>query len=146
MAFALIAAIDPTGPIAAACGITWTLMMPTSAVSAMVAAGLCPFRKTAKQAHRLSKVAVWSGALSFFAAVVGMVGTAGWSESTPTPASEIEKISDLLQSALLGAATGIPPLLGLFTAYVSRRKLTPKVQEFSNVLQSEGNKAPEQPA
>jgi len=144
MAFALIAAIDPAGPAAAVCGITWTLMTPTSGVSALVAAVLCPFRKTAKQAFRLSKVANWSGALAFLAMVVAMVGTAGWTESTPTPAGEMKKVSDLLQSALLIAATGIPPLLGLFTAYISRRKLNPNVQEFSNAPQSEGDNAPEQ--
>jgi len=116
-------AIDPAGPVAAVCGITWTLMTPTSVVSAVVAAVLCPFRKTAKQAYRLSKVAIWSGTAAFLAAAVAMVGTAGWTESRPTPASQIKTISDLLESALLSALTVIPPLVGLFTALISRRKI-----------------------
>jgi hypothetical protein len=134
MTFSFIAAMDPAGPAAAICGITWTLMMPTSGVSALAAAVLCPFRKTARQAYRLSKVAIWSGALAVLAAVVAMVGTAGW------------KNSDLLASVLLGVATGLPPLVGVVTAFISRRKLTSEVQEFSNARPDEATKAPGQPA
>jgi hypothetical protein len=74
----MLAAVDPAGPFAAACGITWTLLLPTSGVAALVSAGLCPFRRTVRQAFRLSRVGLWTGSIAFVVAVVATVATAGF--------------------------------------------------------------------
>jgi hypothetical protein len=111
---AILGAVDPAGPFAAACGITWTFMAPTSGVSALVSAALCRFGRTARQALRLSTVAVWSGLAAFTASVVGTVATAGWKEGPK------ESTSD---AVLLILVTGLCPLLAVFTSRWSRRKM-----------------------
>jgi cytochrome bd-type quinol oxidase subunit 2 len=110
----ILAALDPAGPFPAICGITWTFMAPTSGVSALVAAALCPFRRTARQAYRLSQAGLWTGIAAFLAALAGTLVTAGW-EGVPkdTPGD----------AALLIVLTGIAPLLAFLTRRWSRRKM-----------------------
>lgn len=110
----MFAAIDPAGPFAAVCGITWVLMAPTSGVSALVSAGLCPFSRTAWQAWRLSRVAIWSGVLAFAVAVVATLATAGF-ETVPKESPQ--------DAVVLIVLTGLAPLLGFFTGRWSQRKL-----------------------
>jgi cytochrome bd-type quinol oxidase subunit 2 len=110
----ILGAIDPAGPFAAVCGITWTFMAPTSGVSALVSAALCPFERTVRQAHRLSTAALWSGLAALTASVVGTVATAGWKEGPK------ESTTD---AVLLILVTRLCPLLAIFTSRWSRRKL-----------------------
>jgi cytochrome bd-type quinol oxidase subunit 2 len=112
--FIMLAAIDPAGPFAAVCGITWTLLCPTSGVAALVSAALCPFQRTARQALRLSRVGLWVGLVAFFVAVVATVATAGFPKDPP------ESVADAVPLILL---TGIAPVLSFFTGRVSRRKI-----------------------
>ena len=69
------AAVDPAGPFAAVCGITWTLLCPTSCVAAVVSAALCPFQRMTRQALRLSRVGLWAGSIAFVVATVATVRT-----------------------------------------------------------------------
>ncbi len=110
----MLAAVDPAGPFAAACGITWTLLCPTSAVAALVSAALCPFRRTARQAIRLSRVGLWAGSLAFLVAIVATIATASFPKDPP------ESIAD---AVLLVSLTGVAPVLACFTGRLSRRKI-----------------------
>src|SRR5215813_6457005 len=94
----MLAAVDPAGPFAAICGITWTLLCPTSGVAALVSAALCPFRRTARQALRLSRVGLWAGSIAFLVAIVATVVTAGFLKDPP------ESVADAVLLILL---TGI---------------------------------------
>ena len=112
--FIMLAAVDPAGPFAAVCGITWTLLWPTSGVAAIVSAPLCPFQRTAHQALRLSRVGMWAGVTAFVAALVATVATAGFQKDPP------ESVSD---SVLWIVMTGIAPAIAYFTGRFSRRKI-----------------------
>lgn len=108
----MIAALDPAGPFAAACGITWTLLWPTSAVAALVSAALSPFHRFARQGLRLSKLAVWSGSIAFGVAVVATIATAGFPEDPPQP---------IWEALMLIVLTCIGPALAFFTARINQR-------------------------
>jgi len=110
----MLAAVDPAGPFAAVSGITWALLCPTSGVAALVSAVLCPFRSTARQALRLSRVGIWTGSIAFLVAIVATVATAGFPKDPP------ESVAD---AVLLISLTGIAPVLAYFTGRFSRRKI-----------------------
>jgi len=110
----LAAAVDPAGPFAAVCGITWTLLCPTSGVAAIVSAALCPFRRTARQALRLSRVGVWTGSIAFLVATVATVATAGFPKDPPESVAE---------AVLLISLTAIAPILAFFAGRFSRRRI-----------------------
>lgn len=109
----MMAALDPAGPIAGACGITWTLLCPTSTVAALVSAALSPFHHTARQALRLSRVGLWSGSIAFAVALFATVATA-----SPTNPPE-----PLWEGLLIIVVTGIAPVLAFFTARINRRHI-----------------------
>lgn len=110
----MVVALDPAGPFAAVCGITWTLLCPTSAVAALVSAALCPFRRTVRQALRLSRVGFWAGTIAFVVAVIATLATAGFPKDPP------ESVIDAVIMILL---TGIPPAVAFFIMRFGRRKL-----------------------
>ena len=110
----ILAAVDPAGPFAAVCGITWTLLCPTSGVAALVSAALCPFKRTAHQALRLSGVGLWAGSIAFVVATVATVATAGFPKDPP------ESVAD---AVILISLTAIAPVLAYFTGRLSRRKM-----------------------
>jgi len=123
MCDSFFAALDPAGPFAAVCGITWVLLGPTSAVSALVAGALCPFSRMSRQAFRLSRVGVWSGLFAFCAAAVATVTVGGPDYIKPgTPAYR----DAILDSALLALVTGIAPLVAFFTGRYSQKKMLAK--------------------
>jgi cytochrome bd-type quinol oxidase subunit 2 len=122
--FIMLAAVDPAGPFAAVCGITWTLLCPTSGVAALVSAALCPFQRTARQALRLSRVGLWAGSIAFIAATVATVATAGFPKDPP------ESVAD---AVLLISLTAIAPVLAYFIGRFSRRKIARlETQESAN--------------
>lgn len=112
--FGMLAAVDPTGPFAAVCGITWTLLCLTSGVAALVSAALCPFRRTVRQGLRLSRVGLWAGLIAFVVAIVATIATAGFSKNSPEPVGD---------ASLLILLTGIPPGLAFFTGRLCRWKI-----------------------
>ena len=115
----IFAAVDPAGPFAAVCGITWVLLCPTSGVAALAAAVLCLFRRNARQALRLSKVGLWCGSIAFVVAIVATVATAGFPQDPPESVAE---------GVLLILLTGIAPVLAYFTGRLSRRRMVEAVE------------------
>ncbi len=95
-------------------------MLPTAGVSALVSAVLCPFVRTAKQAYRLSRVALWSGAIAFVVALVATLVTAGWPDSAGDAAARRQKT---IEAAIFITLTGVGPLIAFFTGRLSRRKM-----------------------
>jgi hypothetical protein len=110
----MLASVDPAGWFAAVCGITWTLLAPTSGVAALVSAALCPFQRTVRQALRLSRAGVWAGSIAFLVALVATLATTGFPKNPP------ESVADAVLWVLL---TGIAPALAFFTGRFSRRKI-----------------------
>jgi hypothetical protein len=110
----MLAALDPSGPFPAICGITWTFLCPTAGGAALVSAALCLFQRTTRQALRLSRVGWWAGLLAFAAAILGTVSTAGFKTDPP------ESVGD---AVLMISLTGIAPLLAYFTGRFSRRRM-----------------------
>lgn len=110
----ILAVLDPAGPIPAACGFVWTFTAPAAAVAALVAVALCPFRRTARQAYRLSKVALWTRTAGFFAAVGAMVSTAGEAGAQQETAPD---------SVLLLRLSAVAPAVAAFTFRFSRSRM-----------------------
>jgi len=110
----MFAALDPEGSFAAVCGITWTLLCPTSAVAAIVALILCLFRRTARQAFRLSKLGLWTGIVAATAAAAGTFATISFPTNPP------QSVSDAVILVLL---TCLAPAVAFAANRVSRRKL-----------------------
>jgi cytochrome bd-type quinol oxidase subunit 2 len=130
--FIMLAALDPEGPFAAVCGITWTLLSPTSGVAALLSAALCPFQRTARQAFRLSRVGLWAGSVALVDAIF-MVVFDGFHKDPPEPAP------DAVLTIFI-CLTIVAPVLSFFTGRISRRKMR---QQFSaNVARQKTAAAP----
>ena len=111
--FLAITFADPGGSFASLCGIIWKVCFPFSGVAALVSAFLCPFPATACQARRLSRAALWGGAIAFIDAVVASLVTGGFFKMS-------QRL--VVDAALMILLTGVAPTLAFLAGRVSRRK------------------------
>ena len=100
-------------------GFIWTFTTPVAAVTALVAACLCPFRSGLRQALRLSRVAIMTGAAALGASLLGR----SLSELEKLTGDRLFSLKDLVESLLLCAIAVIPLSLGLLSQDICQRKL-----------------------